>query len=223
MSSLVAGQPTPEQEARVAGGVGGMTRLLLLFALSGTAGLIYEVVWFQLLRLTVGSSAQSLGILIACFMGGLFIGSASVRASCAASLASTTHVRDARIGHRGPGSGHALPGARCAVVLSGPRRLTANRPGPALPDQRGLAVAAHDSHGRDAPRSVPLGAIGRTADGSHRAVVRRQRHRCGGRHVRGGAGLAADAGHARCEPHRGRLEPAGGDSRIHHAVQLCAA
>lgn len=55
----------------------GMRRLLVLFALSGTAGLVYEVVWFQLLRLTIGANSQSLGILLACFMGGLFVGSLS--------------------------------------------------------------------------------------------------------------------------------------------------
>jgi spermidine synthase len=46
-----------------------------LFVGSGTAALIYEVVWYHLLRFTIGSSTVSLGILLACFMGGLFIGS----------------------------------------------------------------------------------------------------------------------------------------------------
>jgi spermidine synthase len=50
-------------------------RLYLIFALSGVASLIYEVVWFQLLRLTLGVNAGSLGITLACFMGGLFVGS----------------------------------------------------------------------------------------------------------------------------------------------------
>ena len=36
--------------------------LLLLFVGSGCAALIYEVVWLQLLQLSVGSSAVSLGI-----------------------------------------------------------------------------------------------------------------------------------------------------------------
>ncbi len=53
----------------------GVKRLLVIFALSGAAGLIYEVVWFQLLRLTIGANSQSLGVLLACFMGGLFGGS----------------------------------------------------------------------------------------------------------------------------------------------------
>lgn len=49
--------------------------LLLLFIGSGCAALIYEVVWFQLLQLSVGSSAVSLGILLGVFMGGMCLGS----------------------------------------------------------------------------------------------------------------------------------------------------
>ena len=49
--------------------------LLTLFVGSGAAASIYEVVWYHLLRFAIGSSTLSLGILLACFMGGLFIGS----------------------------------------------------------------------------------------------------------------------------------------------------
>jgi len=49
--------------------------LLLLFAASGCAALIYEVVWYQLLQLVIGSTSVSMGILLATFMGGLCIGS----------------------------------------------------------------------------------------------------------------------------------------------------
>jgi spermidine synthase len=49
--------------------------LLVLFVGSGCAALIYEVVWFQLLQLSVGSSAVSLGILLGTFMGGMCLGS----------------------------------------------------------------------------------------------------------------------------------------------------
>jgi len=49
--------------------------ILLLFVASGCAALIYEVVWYQLLALVIGSSAISLGILLATFMGGLCLGS----------------------------------------------------------------------------------------------------------------------------------------------------
>ena len=49
--------------------------LIMLFIGSGCAALIYEIVWFQLLSLIVGSSAISLGVLLATFMGGMCIGS----------------------------------------------------------------------------------------------------------------------------------------------------
>ena len=49
--------------------------LLALFVGSGCAALIYEVVWFQLLQLVIGSSALSLGVLLGTFMGGLCLGS----------------------------------------------------------------------------------------------------------------------------------------------------
>ncbi len=49
--------------------------LLLLFVGSGCAALIYEVVWFQLLQLVIGSSAISLGVLLGTYMGGMCIGS----------------------------------------------------------------------------------------------------------------------------------------------------
>jgi hypothetical protein len=49
--------------------------LLVLFAGGGCSALIYEIVWYQLLQLVIGSSAVSLGVLLATFMGGLCLGS----------------------------------------------------------------------------------------------------------------------------------------------------
>src|SRR5207253_3672721 len=49
--------------------------LLLLFVGSGCAALIYEIVWFQLLQLVIGSSAISLSVLLGTFMGGMCLGS----------------------------------------------------------------------------------------------------------------------------------------------------
>ena len=49
--------------------------MLLLFVGSGCAALVYEVVWFQLLQLVIGSSAVSLGVLLGTFMGGMCLGS----------------------------------------------------------------------------------------------------------------------------------------------------
>src|SRR5690242_17607032 len=49
--------------------------LVLLFVGSGAAALIYEIVWFQMLSLIVGSSAISMGVLLGTFMGGMCLGS----------------------------------------------------------------------------------------------------------------------------------------------------
>ena len=49
--------------------------LLALFAASGCAALIYQVVWLERLALAIGSSAPSLGVVLATFMGGLGLGS----------------------------------------------------------------------------------------------------------------------------------------------------
>src|SRR5579863_7702591 len=49
--------------------------ILALFIGSGCAVLIYEVVWFQLLQLVIGSSAVSLGVLLGTYMGGMCLGS----------------------------------------------------------------------------------------------------------------------------------------------------
>src|SRR6187455_1342318 len=49
--------------------------LILLFIGSGCAALIYEIVWFQMLSLSLGSSAISLGVLLGTFMGGMCLGS----------------------------------------------------------------------------------------------------------------------------------------------------
>ena len=49
--------------------------LLVLFAASGCSALIYEIVWYQLLQLAIGSTSISLGFLLAAYMGGLCLGS----------------------------------------------------------------------------------------------------------------------------------------------------
>ena len=49
--------------------------LLLLFFGSGCAALIYEIVWFQMLQLVIGSTAVSMGVLLGTFMGGMGLGS----------------------------------------------------------------------------------------------------------------------------------------------------
>jgi spermidine synthase len=49
--------------------------LLALFAASGCAALIYQIVWLERLALAIGSSAASLGVVLATFMAGLGLGS----------------------------------------------------------------------------------------------------------------------------------------------------
>ena len=70
---LPAGRATIDQDggpaiARV------LPYILVLFGASGCAALIYEIVWYQLLQIAIGSTAISLGVLLASFMGGLCIG-----------------------------------------------------------------------------------------------------------------------------------------------------
>ena len=66
----------PETRETSAGASPILPWLLLLLAGSGCAALIYEIVWYQLLQLVIGSSAVSLGLLLAAWMGGLCLGSA---------------------------------------------------------------------------------------------------------------------------------------------------
>lgn len=47
----------------------------LLFAASGCAALIYEMVWIQLLELVLGASAVSMALVLTTFMGGMCLGS----------------------------------------------------------------------------------------------------------------------------------------------------
>ena len=49
--------------------------LIVLFIGSGCAALVYEIVWFQMLQLVIGSTGISLGVLLGAFMGGMFLGS----------------------------------------------------------------------------------------------------------------------------------------------------
>jgi spermidine synthase len=74
--------------------------LLILFAGGGCAALIYEIVWYQLLQLVIGSTAVSLGVLLATFMGGLCLGSLALpRILCLQRAASTARTRATRRQH----------------------------------------------------------------------------------------------------------------------------
>src|ERR1700728_3413122 len=76
-ASVVRAPEAPPAEVKPAR-AGILPWLLLLLAGSGCAALIYEIVWFQLLHLVIGSSAVSLGLLLAAYMGGLCLGSAAL-------------------------------------------------------------------------------------------------------------------------------------------------
>jgi len=52
--------------------------LLFLFLGSGCAALIYELVWFHILRLVIGSSSISIAALLVSFMGGMGLGSVAL-------------------------------------------------------------------------------------------------------------------------------------------------
>ncbi len=70
MSETQANQPSNLTESKRS-----IALLIVLFAGSGCAALIYEIVWFQLLQLVVGSSAVSLAVVLGTFMGGMCLGS----------------------------------------------------------------------------------------------------------------------------------------------------
>ena len=74
-------EQNPNQPASLPASRRFLPLLLVLFVGSGCAALIYEIVWFQLLQLVIGSSAVSLGVLLGTFMGGMCLGSLPCRAS----------------------------------------------------------------------------------------------------------------------------------------------
>ena len=86
--------------------------LIVLFVGSGCAALIYEIVWFQMLQLIIGSSAISLGILLGTFMGGMCVGSVMLSRIISSRLPSVKGLCAFGIGHWRDGSDSALCAAR---------------------------------------------------------------------------------------------------------------
>lgn len=70
MNEMQGNQPSNLREPKHS-----IALLIVLLAGSGCAALIYEIVWFQLLQLVVGSSAVSLAVVLGTFMGGMCLGS----------------------------------------------------------------------------------------------------------------------------------------------------
>ena len=131
--------------------------LFLLFVGSGCAALIYEIVWFQLLQLVIGSSSISLGILLGTFMGGMCLGSLLLPRMISRAAASAARLRGARARHRRPRP--ADPGRDAAgrrhLHRVGRRGHVRHR----LPRgrRRHLPAAADDADGRDAAGDLALG------------------------------------------------------------------
>jgi spermidine synthase len=132
--------------------------LLLLFVGSGCAALIYEIVWFQLLQLVIGSSAVSMGVLLGTFMGGMCLGSlflprliSSREHPCAC-----TRISSWRSEWRDPASLRDAAAGRPVFPLGRRRRerhpVTGGRGGD-------LPAAADARHGRHAAGDLALGGI----------------------------------------------------------------
>lgn len=78
MPQQLTDRPTAESGSTHSRTTRALPFLLLLFFGSGCAALIYEIIWFQLLQLVIGSSGVSLGVLLGTFMGGMCLGSISL-------------------------------------------------------------------------------------------------------------------------------------------------
>ena len=154
--------------------------LLLLFVGSGCAALIYEIVWFQLLQLVIGSSAVSLGVLLGTFMGGMCLGSLLLPRVVSPRAPSAARLRRARARHRR----HRRCSCCSAMPLVGGIYTAWARHGlvghPAARRRRGrLPAAADAADGRDAAGDRALGRD----DAARRLVagllLRRQHRRRG--------------------------------------------
>ena len=99
--------------------------LLLLFVGSGCAALIYEVVWFQLLELVIGSSAVSMGVLLGTFMGGMCLGSLLLPRCMSGRRASAARLR------RGSSSASASWACCCCSACRSSAAPTRRGPAPA--------------------------------------------------------------------------------------------
>src|SRR5260221_662697 len=132
-------QLSPTPPARLAADRWVLPIVLVLFAGSGCAALIYEIVWFQLLQLVIGSSAVFLPGLLATFLGGLCL-----------------RRRRARLS-----AGGVLP---AAPVRHGDgqlcRRCGERNRGPACPRSGGL-------HAVFPPGRVPRGGRGSRGESDH--------------------------------------------------------
>ena len=154
-----------------------MPALLLLFVGSGCAALIYEIVWFQLLQLVIGSSAISLGVLLGTFMGGMCLGSLLLPRFVGTDqhplqVYAYLELGIARLRPADP--------VRDAAASAAPTRRSArpgSRPGAARHRGRDLPAAADAADGRDAAGDLALGEVHARRHVVARLLLRRQHRR----------------------------------------------
>jgi spermidine synthase len=75
MARSVTSAPAPRRQATLAGVP--LPAVILLFIVSGAAGLIYEVIWLRSLTLIFGKTVHAASAVLAAFMAGLALGSAA--------------------------------------------------------------------------------------------------------------------------------------------------
>ena len=150
------GQTNPMPPASAGAARRSLPLLLLLFAGSGCAALIYEIVWYQLLQLVIGSTAVSLGVLLATFMGGLCLGSLLLPRLQLAGAASAARLRQDRTRHRGLRHSRALPDAAGGLGLHLRGRTRPAGDPAARAGLRALPAAADLPDGRVAAGGVAL-------------------------------------------------------------------
>ena len=130
--------------------------MLLLFVGSGCAALIYEIVWFQLLQLVIGSSAVSLGG-VARHLHGRHVSSAR----CCSALRLARGASAARVREAGGGDRRRWRAARRADAARRPAlhgdAAAARRHRAPCGRQRASASAAHAADGRNAAGDRALG------------------------------------------------------------------
>ena len=151
--------------------------LLVLFFGSGCAALIYEIVWFQLLQLVIGSSAVSLGVLLGTYMGGMCLGSRCFLADRFPTAPSAAGLRAAGIGNRAAWNFDFVWIAASRLDLFGPCRQRAGGNFVARIVRRRLPAAADRFDGRDAAGDCALGRDHAARHFVARIFLRRQHRR----------------------------------------------
>ena len=197
-----------------------------LFALSGAAALIYEVIWTRLLTLEMGHTVAGVSTVLAAFMGGLAIGSA-VGGRIGGRLSPEQALKTygilelviallALLLPLGLRALHPLLASSYANGNGGAMFATLRFVSSAAP-----ARGAGGRHGRHVSDRLALDGSSRFAGRARRRCVVRGKHpRRRGRSVAGR--LCPDSGvrHADLDARRRRAEPRGGCGSRRHRARL---